>query len=87
MPASKSAKDKKAAAFVESCMMDMSTAWPDVVSEIMSMLTHGWSYHEVVYKRRQGDNRDLSKRSKHDDGKIGWRKMPIRRRTLRALGV
>lgn len=82
-PASKSAKDKKAAAFVESCMMDMSTAWPDVVSEIMSMLTYGWSYHEVVYKRRQGDNRDPSKRSKYDDGKIGWRKMPIRSQDTR----
>lgn len=82
-PASKAKDDMEAAAFLETCMMDMSTSWHDTVSEIMSMLTYGWSYHEVVYKRRQGDNRDSSKKSKFDDGKIGWRKMPIRSQDTR----
>ncbi len=82
-PASQSNEDKKNAAFVESCLMDMSTAWPDVVSEVMSMLVYGWSYHEVVYKRRKGESRDSTKNSKYEDGKIGWRKLPIRSQDTR----
>ena len=43
-----------------------------------SRTEYGWSYHEIVYKRRLGDNRDPSKRSKYNDGRIGWRKIPSR---------
>jgi hypothetical protein len=42
------------------------------------MLVFGFSYHEIVYKYRKGDSKDPTKKSKHNDGKIGWRKMPIR---------
>ena len=55
-----------------------SHTWEDLVSEILSMLIYGWSWHEVVYKRRVGDVRNPKFRSKHNDGLIGWRKMPIR---------
>lgn len=79
LPADESPQARKDADFVESCRTDMSHTWPDLISEILSMLPYGWSFHEVVYKRRQGPNqKDPSRRSKHNDGLIGWRKMPIR---------
>lgn len=77
-PAGGTAKDKEAAEFVESCMDDMQDTWIDTISEILSFLTYGWSYHEIVYKRRMGHTRDMRTRSKYSDGLIGWRKLPIR---------
>ena len=70
--------DEEAAEFVESCMDDMQDTWTDTISEILSFLTYGWSYHEIVYKRRCGKNRDSRLNSKYDDGLIGWAKLPIR---------
>jgi len=72
------AKDKETAEFVESCLNDMSESWDSTLSQILSMLVFGYSYHEIVYKKRGGDSTDPKKRSKFNDGKIGWRKMPIR---------
>jgi hypothetical protein len=77
-PASSSHEDQQAAYFVEQCMDDMSHTWDDMISEILSMLVYGWSWHEVVYKRRIGQVRSSSLRSKYSDGLIGWRKIPIR---------
>lgn len=77
-PAGDSAKDKEAAEFVQSCMNDMQVTWIDTISEILSFLTYGWSYHEIVYKRRMGNTRDPRTRSKHTDGLIGWMKLPLR---------
>lgn len=74
----RSAKDKEAAEFVQSCLDDMQTTWVDTVSEILSFLTYGWSFHEIVYKRRMGNTRDVRTRSKFDDGLVGWAKLPIR---------
>jgi hypothetical protein len=99
--------DKKTAEFVEQCMHDMSHTWADVISEVLSMLPYGYSYHELVYKRRNGPQaerpaptiedvgveaetrsaglladtqEDTSNpgSSDYDDGKIGWRKIPVR---------
>ena len=70
--------DKEAAEFVESCINDMEETWQDTLSEILSFLTFGWSYHEIVYKRRMGRTNDKRTTSKHNDGLIGWRKLPIR---------
>jgi hypothetical protein len=65
--------------FLESCMEDMSHSWDDFIGEVLSMIVYGWSWHEIVYKRRLGPwQKDPKKRSKHEDGLIGWRKMPIR---------
>jgi len=65
--------------FLEECMDDMSHTWGDLISEILSCLVYGWSWHEIVYKKRIGPwEKDPSKRSKFTDGKIGWRKIPIR---------
>lgn len=77
-PAGKSEKDKEAAEFVESCMNDMERTWTDTLSEILSFLTYGWSYHEIVYKRRVGRTNTPIANSKYTDGLIGWRKLPIR---------
>lgn len=68
------------ARFVEECMDDMSHSWGDLISEIMSMIVYGFSFHEIVYKRRRGYRRTGSETpsSKYNDGKIGWRKIPIR---------
>ena len=77
-PAGDTAADKEAAEFVESCLYDMEDTWTDTLSEILSFLTYGWSYHEIVYKRRMGKTRDRRTSSKHDDGLIGWRKLPLR---------
>ena len=71
-------KDKEAADFVESCMDDMERTWADTLSEILSFLTYGWSYHEIVYKRRAGKTSSPVTNSKYRDGLIGWRKLPIR---------
>ena len=71
--------DIEAAEFLYSCMHDMDTSWADTISEILSMLTYGFSFHEIIYKIRRGPHERNSKfRSKYSDGKIGWRRMPIR---------
>lgn len=77
-PGGKTEVDEKAAKFVEECMNDMQHTWADTISEIVSFLTFGWSYHEIVYKRRMGRTKDMRTSSKYDDGLIGWRKLPIR---------
>ena len=77
-PAGDTAKDKEAAEFVESCMDDMQDTWIDTISEILSFLTYGWSFHEIVYKRRMGKTNNPQTKSKYDDGLIGWQKLPIR---------
>lgn len=78
-PASHKAEDKKAAEFLESCMEDMSHTWDEFISEILTMLPYGWAYHEIIYKKRVGPyEKDNRKRSRYTDGRIGWRKIPIR---------
>lgn len=75
-PESTAAKDT--AEFVQSCLDDMSETWADVVSEILTMLPYGWAWLEVVYKKRNGPSRDATTNSRFTDGKLGWRKMPLR---------
>ena len=66
------------AQFVSSCLNDMSTSWDDTLASILTFLVYGFSYHEIVYKYRKGYTDDASTRSKYNDGRIGWRKLPIR---------
>lgn len=81
-PASTSAPDVEAAKFLKSCMDDMDMSWANTISEILSMLTYGFSFHEIVYKVRRGPNEASSKyKSKYTDGRIGWRRLPIRAQT------
>ena len=74
-------EDQKAvdvAEFCASCLNDMSQSWPDTLSNILTMLVYGFSYHEIVYKRRNGRTGKSDTDSKHNDGMIGWRKLAIR---------
>lgn len=77
-PGGDSEEAKEKAEFLESCKDDMETPWSDVVSEILSMCIYGWSYHEVIYKKRKGRSKNPRFKSEFNDSRIGWRKMPIR---------
>jgi hypothetical protein len=78
-PAGDSPEDDQAAEFIQSCLDDMSDSWDSTLTSILSMLVFGWSYHEVVYKRRGGPTAtDPTRKSKYSDNKIGWRKWSIR---------
>tara|TARA_Y100000310_G_C20646172_1_gene796715 strand:- start:422 stop:1855 length:1434 start_codon:yes stop_codon:yes gene_type:complete len=79
-PYSQQAQHKNDAEFLKQCKDDMSHTWTNFISEVLSFLPYGWSWHEVVYKRRRGQQRLGSPypSSKFKDGKIGWRKIPLR---------
>lgn len=77
-PGGDSTKDREAAEFVESCMDDMQSTWTDTISEVLSFLAYGWSFHEIVYKRRMGKTKNRKTSSKYSDGLIGWQKIPPR---------
>lgn len=64
-PLSDAPEDTDAAAFIDEALHDMEDTWEDTLSEILSMIAWGWSYHELVYKQRA-------------DGKIGWSAWAIR---------
>lgn len=75
---------KEIAAHVNSCVGDIleDGGWGGVMSNALSMLPFGWSWLEKVYKYRRGIDNPLPEfRSKHNDGRIGWRKLPIRGQT------
>lgn len=77
-PASDKKVDVEAAEFLESCRNDMSMTWNDLIDSITSSFEYGFSYHEIIYKKRMGAQKDASKRSKYNDGRIGWRKISER---------
>lgn len=87
-PANDTAEAEKEAEFVESLMEDMSHTWEDFCVEALSMLGYGYAPCEIVYKRRLGPqahripgpkpNGIHRASSKFDDGRIGWRRLPIR---------
>jgi len=49
-----------------------------MLGETLTMLPFGHALQELVYKRRVGDVNDPTMRSKHTDGLVGWRKIPLR---------
>jgi hypothetical protein len=79
-PGGKSRDHANAAKLVETCMDDMSHTWGDLVAEaVQGKLQYGWSWHEVVMKRRQGMwAKDGALRSQYSDDLYGWRKWPVR---------
>jgi hypothetical protein len=78
-PAAQSSEAEREAEFARSIMSDMSHSWTDFITEALSMLVYGWSYHEIVLKRRGGpEQNDAAQRSKFTDGRIGLRKLPPR---------
>lgn len=62
--------------FFESIRNDMSLTWENTVSNIMSMLIYGWSFLEIVTKRRMGFDAPIP--SNYDDGLWGVRKLAFR---------
>ncbi|MGE0723963.1 MAG: hypothetical protein AB7O45_06290 [Alphaproteobacteria bacterium] len=77
-PAGEGEEQRSAALFLESVRDDMSHAFEDFLAEALTMLVHGWSWFEIVWKRRLGEARDPSRRSRFDDGRIGVRKLALR---------
>lgn len=78
-PASESPEDVELAEFIESCMHDMEKPWSEVISDVITFIPFGFSVHEIVYKKRMGPKNPNRKfKSKFNDGKWGWRKLPIR---------
>lgn len=80
--ASDNPEDVAAGEFLRECMKDMSTPWTSVIDDILSFFEYGWSYNEIVYKKRTGQN-SKGHRSKYNDNRIGWHKIVGRsQRTL-----
>lgn len=77
-PFSDDQADRERAEFVETCLHDMSYTWPQTLEEFLSMIEYGCAPCEIVYKRRDGDLNDPTRRSRYSDGRIGWRKLPLR---------
>lgn len=72
-PKDASKKEKKQAELVESMLEDMDTPIEDVINDIMSMGTYGFSVLEKVYRRRK-----KKEGSNFDDGVIGIKKLALR---------
>lgn len=80
IPGGKTKDHANAAKLVETAMHDMSHTWGDLAAEaIMGKIQYGWSWHEIVLKRRMSPwAKDGRQRSQHTDGLIGWRRIPVR---------
>lgn len=63
----------EAADFLSSCLDDMDRPWSEVITEILTFLTFGWSLHEIVYRYRSPRYGSI-----YSDGRIGWRKIALR---------
>lgn len=77
-PFSNKRDDLKAATFLDECMGDMSLTWKEVISDALTFLPYGWSFQEIVYKRREGFKGEGGESSNYNDGRIGWRKFGSR---------
>lgn len=73
--------DEDAAEFLESLMDDMSHSREQWFSEWMACPTFGFAPFEIVWKLRQGAKERPGESSKHDDGRLGIRKLAIRHPT------
>ncbi|CAB4139557.1 hypothetical protein UFOVP346_59 [uncultured Caudovirales phage] len=78
VPADSSEEAKREAEFLQTVLDDMDHSLDDHISEALSYLTYGFSWFEVVYKRRQGDKPSPKKASKYNDGRLGIKKIAIR---------
>lgn len=78
VPANDSPEALREAEFLKSVFEDMDHTLDDHISEALSYLNYGFSWFEVVYKKREGDARSPKKNSKFEDGRIGIKKIAIR---------
>ena len=79
-PADNTAAAQREAEFLQGVLFeDMSHSWDDFLSEVLTFLIYGWSYFEIVLKRRSGPrSTSPSRRSRFRDGRIGVRKLAPR---------
>lgn len=80
VPGGESDGDIQAANFLQGCMDNMKVSWVDTINDILSYFTYGWSFHEIVYEKRNGHIvwKKFAPRSQHtlygweinDDGEI-----------------
>lgn len=69
----------EAVVFLEGILFDdMSHTWDDFITNVLTMLTFGWQYTEVCWKRRNGVDEDPEASSIFDDGMIGISKLADR---------
>lgn len=78
-PASSAEADQRAAAFVDECVLDLSTPLSATVEDLLTAIPFGWAWSEIVYKRRAGA--DGAAASNYADDKIGWRKFAPRKQS------
>ena len=71
-PIGASPKAVERAKFVETCRHDMSHSWDSFMRDALTAQKYGFAVIEKVYKYRRAKN------SRHDDGLIGWAKLPLR---------
>jgi len=69
---------KFAAQFLDEVFEDMAHTWDEFIAEVLSMMPHGWSYFETVFKIRKGNSDDPRFKSRFNDGRVGLRKLSIR---------
>ena len=78
-PGGDSQEDLNAAEFIRTVLFeDMENTFQEVLSEFLSFLPFGWSWHEMNFKRRLGQSNDMNMTSKFDDGRIGFLNLPLR---------
>ncbi|AYD87309.1 portal protein [Microbacterium phage ValentiniPuff] len=78
-PADATPEEQFATDFVRSCWDDMDAPWTNVLDDILSEVTYGWSFLETNYKVRQGpDQPEEWRRSAFSDGRMGWKSFRIR---------
>lgn len=77
-PGGQERSDEEAADFVKTLPDDMSHGWKSFISEWMATPTYGFGPFEIVWKRREGWNREPGQASRHNDGRIGIRKLAVR---------
>lgn len=65
IPFDESPEANNAAMFIDDCMESMDDSWGDMIAEALSMLIYGYSFHEIIYKKRS-------------DGMIGWQNFALR---------
>jgi len=66
-------KEQTQTQFIRDCMQDMEHSFSDFIRDAASANQFGFSVHEKVFRYRTKDEGSM-----FTDGKIGWRKLPIR---------
>lgn len=63
---------------IETIFSDMEKPFSQVLSDVLTFLPFGYSLLEIVWKKRNGKNKDSRFNSKFNDGIWGIRKLPLR---------